>query len=235
MASLSKPLLPRLYRVAAAYIVFAWLFFETVQETVSVLNERGWVKPAILAALAIGFLIASVWVWRLNPAYRFITRPIGRPLDVVLLIVLLAIIGLQSYRLLTPSLSDDIVDSRWLWVSVSSPGGDVAMPDCCTVQFEHRRWFAKPLVVVRTDCNDSSGPYTVGRYGGMVIGAMTGTTLPCIGPSGEALIGLVNAVRRYALEGDELSLETPVATVRLKRCTGPHVYEDAKAKRAGCV
>jgi len=236
MADFSAPLLPRLLRAGASYVVAAWLLVQIAQEMVPLLYDRSWVRPAILATLAVGFAGVLVCVW-LRARSAVAPRLTGRARDVGLALGLLAVTGLQSYRLLTPSLPGDVVDSRWQWVSVTSLAGEIPVQDCCTVQFEHRRWFAEPKVIVRTDCDEASGPYAAQRYNGIAIGTLGQTGGQCVGPTGEGLIGLVRSARSYDMKDGELFLETPGgnAGVRLRRCTGPHVYEDESARRSGCV
>ena len=51
------------FRMAALYIVAAWLIMQVAEVLIGLANFPDWVGPATLAILAIGFPIALVFSW----------------------------------------------------------------------------------------------------------------------------------------------------------------------------
>ncbi len=90
------------FRMAALYIVAAWLIMQVAEVLVSLGNLPDWVGPAILAVLAIGFPIALVfsWVYEITPdgitleknieAGASVTHITGRRMDFVVIALLSA-------------------------------------------------------------------------------------------------------------------------------------------------
>ena len=58
------------FRMAALYVVAAWLVMQVAEVLIGLANLPEWLGPAVLALLAVGFPIALVlsWFYELTPA-----------------------------------------------------------------------------------------------------------------------------------------------------------------------
>jgi hypothetical protein len=91
-------------RVAAAYILMAWLALQATDVLTSLLVLPSWVGRAVLLLLLIGFVVALVlsWIYELTPEgvklekdvdrSSSVTAQTGRKLDVVIIGVLATVV-----------------------------------------------------------------------------------------------------------------------------------------------
>jgi TolB-like protein len=102
----------RVIRVAAAYLVAAWLVMQVVNVATPALELPSWVDGFIFLTLAAGFAIAVAlsWVFELTPAGLKVTAPAGvdapvTPLartDMALMVALVALIGVSALQATRP-------------------------------------------------------------------------------------------------------------------------------------
>ena len=57
------------FRMAALYVVAAWLIMQVAEVVIGLASLPGWIGKAILASLVVGFPIALVlsWIYELTP------------------------------------------------------------------------------------------------------------------------------------------------------------------------
>src|SRR5436190_22141422 len=94
------------YKVAAAYAVVAWFLIQAASIVFPAFDAPGWTMKVLIAAVTIGFSIATVlaWAYELTPEGlvrseevaldESITRRTGRKLDFLIIGVLVAVIAL---------------------------------------------------------------------------------------------------------------------------------------------
>ena len=68
-------------RMAAIYVVFAWLAMQVSEVLIGLANLPEWVGPAVLVALAIGFPIALVFSWFYELTPEGISADVGGTLE----------------------------------------------------------------------------------------------------------------------------------------------------------
>ena len=89
-----------LYRVAAAYVVVAWLLLQVVNNVAPFMRLPDWAGGFFLVALLVGFPVALLFAWihELAPEAAAPSRSPTSKLDWVLSGALLAVIGLLAYQ-----------------------------------------------------------------------------------------------------------------------------------------
>ena len=100
----------RVYNVAAAYAVVAWLFIQVATQVFPFFNIPNWVVRLIVLLVIIGFPIAVVcaWAFEMTPegiklegdVDRRITRKTGRKLTALIVIVAAVAAGVTVFRFL---------------------------------------------------------------------------------------------------------------------------------------
>ena len=98
----------RVYSVAAAYAVVAWLFIQVATQVFPFFNIPNWVVRLIVLLVIIGFPIAVVcaWAFEMTPegiklegdVDRRITRKTGRKLTALIVIVAAVAAGVTVFR-----------------------------------------------------------------------------------------------------------------------------------------
>jgi hypothetical protein len=92
------------YRVAAAYVVLAWVLLQVVNNVAPVLDLPAWIARAFLLALIIGFPIALFFAWiRELPSDSTAPKTATTRLDYILAGALVVVIALISYQQLSSS------------------------------------------------------------------------------------------------------------------------------------
>ena len=96
-------------RMAAVYLVAAWLVMQVAEVVIGLANLPQWIGPAILGLLAVGFPIALAfsWFYELTPEGlslekdvdpdESITRITGRRIDIIIISLLCAAVILLAY------------------------------------------------------------------------------------------------------------------------------------------
>jgi TolB-like protein len=94
-----------MFRVAAAYVVVAWLILQVVNNIAPGLNLPNWVLTLVIVLLAGGFPIALIFAWihQLSPADASAPSTTATRLDYTLIGALVLVIALVSYQQLAPS------------------------------------------------------------------------------------------------------------------------------------
>ena len=107
------------FRMAALYIVAAWLIMQVAEVVKDLANLPDWIGPAILGLLAIGFPIALVfsWFYELTPEglalekdverTEAITHITGRRMNVIVISLLSAAVLLFAWHTWWPSVPTD--------------------------------------------------------------------------------------------------------------------------------
>ncbi len=99
-------------RVAAAYLVVAWVVMQVVNVATPALNLPEWFDGAVFVLLAAGFVIALVlsWVFELTPVGLKATAPLGEgaaPVrlagsDIILIGAVVALLGVSVFQVVRP-------------------------------------------------------------------------------------------------------------------------------------
>ena len=122
MALVSELRRRNVFRMAALYVVAAWLIMQVAEVVMGLANLPNWVGPAVLAVLAIGFPIALIfsWVYEITPEGlalekdvkrdESITHITGRRLDFLVISQLaaaLAVFAIHTWWPSTPTEPDN--------------------------------------------------------------------------------------------------------------------------------
>src|SRR5438034_911973 len=109
----------RVYSVAVAYVVVAWLFIQVATQVFPFFSIPNWVVRLIVLLTIIGFPIAVVCAWAFEVTSegiklegdvdRGITRKTGRKLTALIVIVAAVAAGVTVFRFLH---SQQVIDSR---------------------------------------------------------------------------------------------------------------------------
>jgi TolB-like protein/tetratricopeptide (TPR) repeat protein len=109
MGLLSELRRRNVFRMAALYVVAAWLIMQVAEVVIGLAELPGWIGKAILALLAVGFPIALVlsWFYELTPAgigregeseaAELVARASGRRVDFIVIALLAAGLVLLAY------------------------------------------------------------------------------------------------------------------------------------------
>ena len=115
MALVSELRRRNVFRMAALYVVAAWLIMQVAEVVMGLANLPNWVGPAVLAVLAIGFPIAVIfsWVYEITPEglalekevkrEESITHITGRRLDFLVISLLAAALAVFAIHTWWPS------------------------------------------------------------------------------------------------------------------------------------
>jgi len=91
----------RIYRVAGAYAVVAWVLLQLIANVAPILDLPPWVARAFLLLLVIGFPLAIFLAWTREPEGDPTQRAATGSLDWALMGALVVVIALVSYQQLT--------------------------------------------------------------------------------------------------------------------------------------
>ena len=101
----------RVYSVAVAYVVVAWLLIQVATQVFPFFDVPNWVVKLVVLLAIVGFPVALVcaWAFEMTPegiklegdVDRRITRKTGRKLTAVIVIVAALAAGVTVFRLLT--------------------------------------------------------------------------------------------------------------------------------------
>src|SRR4029077_8235859 len=94
-----------LYRVAAAYVVVAWVLLQLVNNVTPLMRLPDWAGSFFLAVLLVGFPIALIFAWihQLASADGAIAPKTTGKLDWLLVGALVAVLAAVSYQQLAPT------------------------------------------------------------------------------------------------------------------------------------
>lgn len=93
------------FRVAAGYLVAAWLIVQVVNNVAAPLALPGWTPALVIVLLAVGFPVALVLAWaREMPSEGGAApvRPVGA-MDIALIALLVAVLGVSAYQIGRPN------------------------------------------------------------------------------------------------------------------------------------
>src|SRR5438874_1739047 len=120
----------RVYSVAVAYVVVAWLFIQVATQVFPFFSIPNWVVRLIVLLTIIGFPIAVVCAWAFEvtseeiklegEADRTITRKTGRKLTALIVIVAAVAAGVTVFRFLHSQQCMEAAKQRPLAVAIES-------------------------------------------------------------------------------------------------------------------
>jgi TolB-like protein/Tfp pilus assembly protein PilF len=120
----------RVYSVAAAYVVVAWLFIQVATQVFPFFSIPNWVVRLIVLLTIIGFPIAVVCAWAFEvtsegiklegQADHTITRKTGRKLTALIVIIAAVAAGVTGFRFLHSQQSMEVVKQPLLAVAIES-------------------------------------------------------------------------------------------------------------------
>src|SRR5438876_6988657 len=120
----------RVYNVAVAYVVVAWLFIQVATQVFPFFGIPNWVVRLIVLLTIIGFPIAVVCAWAFEVTSegiklegdvdRTITRKTGRKLTALIVIVAAVAAGVTVFRFLHSQQGMEAVKQRPLAVAIES-------------------------------------------------------------------------------------------------------------------
>src|SRR5262249_10424642 len=91
-----------IYRVAAAYVVVAWIILQAVNNLAPGLNLPNGAVTLVIVLLAAGFPIALIFAWILHLASAEAAKPKSSAADWVLAAALITVIGIFGYQQIVP-------------------------------------------------------------------------------------------------------------------------------------
>src|SRR5437868_10353257 len=131
----------RVYSVAAAYIVSAWLFIQVATQVFPFFNVASWVVRLVVVLAIIGFPIAVVcsWAFEITPegiklegdVDRRITRKTGRKLTALIVVVAAMAAGLMVFYFLR---SQQVIGQQTL----TQPATTIESKSIAVLPFENR-------------------------------------------------------------------------------------------------
>jgi TolB-like protein/Tfp pilus assembly protein PilF len=120
----------RVYSVAAAYVVVAWLFIQVATQVFPFFSIPNWVVRLIVLLTIIGFPIAVVCAWAFEVTSEgiklegqvdhTITRKTGRKLTALIVIIAAVAAGVTGFRFLHSQQSMEVVKQPLLAVAIES-------------------------------------------------------------------------------------------------------------------
>ncbi|MEE8078267.1 MAG: hypothetical protein V3T18_04665 [Pseudomonadales bacterium] len=113
MSFLSELMRRNVFRVAAAYIIVAWLILQIVDVVIPMLHSPEWSGSLVFLLIAVGFPLALflAWAYELTPdglkrthevpAEHSITGTTGRKIDFIIIGALVLALGVSVYLNIT--------------------------------------------------------------------------------------------------------------------------------------
>src|SRR5881392_2480447 len=120
----------RVYSVAVAYVVVAWLLIQVATQVFPFFNIPNWIVRLVVLLTIVGFPVSLVcaWAFEITPEGiklegdidRRITRKFGRKLTALIVIVAAVAAGVTVFRLLHSQQGIGAVKQRPLAVAIES-------------------------------------------------------------------------------------------------------------------